>query len=66
MSRSRYCPLVIVELTVNLNRFLCPDRRVAIDRGSNRRRLVGRVGVVDATAGPLASSGILAEWRQRR
>ena len=38
---------------------------------SNRRRLVGgvrgggRVVVVNATAGPLASSGILAERRQR-
>ena len=71
MCPSRYCPLVVVELTINLNRFLCSDRRLALNNDSNRRRLVGgvrgggRVVVVDATAGPLASSGILAEQRQR-
>ena len=72
MCGSRYCPLVVGELTVNLNGFLWSDRRLAVSNDSNHRRLAGgvrgsgRVVVVDATAGPLASSGILAGQRRRR
>ena len=72
MCGSRYCPLEVGELTVNLNGFLCSDRRLAVRNDSNHWRLAcgvrgsGRVVVIGDPASPLASSGILAGRRRLR